>query len=502
MISKTKLLHGLVIILILCSLVLPATIPVKAIDTRIQPQILIIAEENPDQWISVIIQKADRSDRVEKLVVHLGGVVTKDLHIINAIAAELPAGQVDRLIQLVSVSWVSLDGLVKSASITPNLATGEVQPQNYYLDTLGVRQVWNMGFTGAGIGVAVIDSGVSPDQDFTNLNQSLSFNSNLPTVNDGYGHGTHVAGIVSGNGHDSAGVYKGIAPDATLISLKVSDENGMAYESDIVAAMQWVFDNKDSYNIRVVNLSMQSSTMVSYHQSPMDAAAEILWFNGVVVVASAGNWSDGGYNPIYAAPANDPFIISVGATREKDTAFRRDDSIANYSADGLSQDGFLKPELYAPGTDIISVLSSDSNWELIHPDRVVADGQYFRLSGASMAAPMVTGAAALLLQAEPDLTPDQVKYRLMNTAGKVGKSNGYLDVYAALTTPTAGSSNTGIQASRLLWSGEDPVAWDSVSWNSVSWNSVSWNSVSWNSVSWNSVSWNSVSWNSAYWGEE
>jgi serine protease AprX len=284
--------------------------------------------------------------------------------------------------------------------------------------------------------------------------------------------------------------------------LKVSDENGMAYESDIVAALQWVFDNKESYNLRVVNLSMQSTAMVSYHQSPLDAAAEILWFNGVVVIASGGNWMEDGSNPIYAAPANDPFIITVGATREKDTTFRKDDAIASFSADGLTQDNFLKPELYAPGTDIISVLSSDSDWDTDHPDRVVLDGQYFRLSGASMASPMVTGAVALLLQAEPNLTPDQIKYRLVNTGGKVGKSNGYLDVYAALTTPTTASSNTGIEASRLLWSGEDTVTWDSVSWNSVSWNSVSWNSVSWNSVSWNSVSWNSVSWNSVFWGEE
>jgi serine protease AprX len=233
----------------------------------------------------------------------------------------------------------------------------------------------------------------------------------------------------------------------------------------------------------------------------MDAAAEILWFNGIVVVTSAGNKGSGGeYNTVNAAPANDPFLITVGASNEFATADRTDDAIASFSAFGTTGDGFVKPDVVAPGKDIISVLASASDWYYEQPDRAVLDKEYFRISGTSMAAPMVTGAVALLLQAEPELTPDQVKYRLMYTGSAIPGSSSdpnsyaYLDVQALLTTPTTESANTGTVASQLLWTGDDPITWGSVSWNSVSWNSVSWNSVSWNSVSWNSVSWNSVSW--------
>jgi serine protease AprX len=248
-----------------------------------------------------------------------------------------------------------------------------------------------------------------------------------------------------------------------------------------------------------VNLSINETVEQSYHQSPLNAAVEILWLNGIVVVVSAGNsGQDDGFSSINAAPANDPFAITVGASHEQGTADRSDDTVATFSASGTTQDGFAKPDIIAPGKDIISLLSGLSDWDVEYPERVVG-GDYFRISGTSMSAPMVAGAAALILQADPLLTPDQVKYRLMNASGSIddaGVSYPYLDVYAAVTSSTTESANTGTNASMLLWTGSEAVAWDSVSWNSVSWNSVSWNSVSWNSVSWNSVSWNSVSWNS------
>jgi serine protease AprX len=371
---------------------------------------------------------------------------------------------------------------------------------NYFLETLNVQPVWDMGYQGQGVTIAVIDSGISHDSDFGDrLLLQEKFNPDANLFYDVYGHGTHVAGLIAGDGTDSNGGYKGIAPLANLISLKVSDENGMAYESDTVAALQWVLDHKDQYNIRVVNISLNSTNQQSYHTSPLDAAAEILWFNEIVVVASAGNRGmDGNLFTIASSPANDPFIITVGSSSESDSSNRFDDVVSIFSSRGTTVDGYDKPDVVAPGTFIYSVLADTSSWADDYPYRV-AFGEYIRLSGTSMAAPIVSGAAALLLQAEPGLNPDQVKYRLMNTGSDIvgyltPKAYPYLDVYDAITTATTGTANTGLEASQLLWTGDDPITWGSVNWGSVNWGSVNWGSVNWGSVNWGSVNWGSVSW--------
>lgn len=471
---------------------------------------LVQAAAGPEQQVHVIVQKTEATGQVEDLVSALGGTVVKDLHIINAFAAELPASALLELAKSDGVRWVAPDApLMTSDSDDDDDDDDDGQcgddledcPPNHYLDTLGVRQVWEMGLNGRGIAVAVIDSGINRDRDFLGrLRARRNFYSNRWNVNDSFGHGTHVAGIIGGSGADSDGLYTGIAPRVKLIGLKIGDEGGMAYESDAVEAMQWVLEHKDRYNIRVVNLSINSTVEDSYHNSPLGAAAEILWFNSVVVVASAGNTSKD-YNTINAAPASDPFIITVGAANEKGDSNPENDTVASFSPSGITRDFFTKPDIVAPGQGIVSVLSRRSDWDEEYPDRVVYDGQYFRLSGTSMSAPMVAGAVALLLQDEPDLTPDQVKYRLLTSATRSfydpvdDQTYPYLDVYAAVTADTDGSLNTGLEASQLLWTGDEPVEWDSVNWNSVNWNSVNWNSVNWNSVNWNSVNWNSVAWN-------
>jgi serine protease AprX len=258
-----------------------------------------------------------------------------------------------------------------------------------------------------------------------------------------------------------------------------------------------VLQNKSLYNIRVVNLSLNSSVAESYHTNPLNAAVEILWFNGLVVVVSAGNRGNGA---IYA-PANDPFVITVGATDDQGTPSLSDDSVASFSAYGTTSDAVQKPDLVAPGTNIIArLVNTNMGLAGAHPANLVGNF-YFRMSGTSMAAPIVSGAAALLLHDEPNLTPDQVKYRLMATANKTWAGYnvatagaGYLDVYAAVNGTTTQSANTNQPASQLLWTGANPLTWDSVNWNSVNWNSVNWNSVNWNSVNWNSVNWNSDYW--------
>jgi serine protease AprX len=466
------------------------------------PALLEMAAQNPGQLVRVIVQKLAGSSDAEKQVTQMGGRVIHDLAIINAFAAEMTAEAAVELAQTGSVRWVTLDALMEQSQKPSPTTT--VPTDNFFLDSMRVRNVWNMGLDGSGIGVAIIDSGISTDNDWKTNPKTYVFATNSKSATDIYGHGTHVAGIVAGNGKDSGGRYMGVAPGVTLYAVKIADGDGMAYESDVVAGLGWVLANKSGLNIRVVNLSLNTTTEQSYHTSPLDAAVEILWFNGVVVVASAGNVDSSTTTRFFnASPANDPFIITVGATDEKGTAGTTDDVIATYTSMGTSGDGFKKPDLFAPGSNIYSVLSKDSPWKSQYPDRVMLNGEYIRLSGTSMSAPMVTGAVALLLQDEPNLTPDQVKYRLMNASrlyctksGKTTVCYPFLDVYSVVTGTTTQSANTGIMPSQLLYSGTDPV-----SWGSVGWNSVGWNSVGWNSVGWNSVGWNSVGWNSTYWGK-
>ena len=509
-----KILQRIFLVMITLVLVVgslgPVSVPTVGSPTTVHPLLRKIAAENPDQMVSVLVQKVDHSGRAEWLVAKNGGDLIKDLDIINALVAELTAQSAVNLASDPAIRWITMDVPVESTNkASPkNDETDTICTENYFLDTLRVHPLWEMGLQGQGITVAVIDSGIDREKDLqVNPNKAkpdsrvikqLSFNSNPGHLNDASGHGTHVAGIIGGSGYRSGGLFAGIAPQVNLISLRISDDSGMAYESDAIEAMQWVLDNKDKYNIRAVNISINSTIESSYHTSPLDAAAEILWFNGVVVVVSVGNkGSNSGYNTAKAAPANDPFIITVGASDERGSPELSDDKISSFSTHSITIDGHSKPEIIAPGTDIISILGPD-DWISDHPDRVVMNGEYFRLSGTSMSAPMVTGAVALLLQDEPDLTPDQIKYRLIKTAGVIGGRYPYLDIYAAVTGSSTESANTGQIASQLLWTGDDPVAWDSVAWNSVAWNSVAWNSVAWNSVAWNSVSWSSVAWKGAF----
>jgi serine protease AprX len=441
-------------------------------------------------------------DAIVTLIRDNGGIITHELPLINAVAATLPVAQLSALAAHPNVRMIAANGAMQSAGTFTNLpekkggntTESSAPAANTFPDTLNVRPVWAMGLDGTGIGVAVIDSGISPDNDLPNIAAAITFSPGAATTVDQLGHGTHVAGILAGNGADSGGAFRGIAPGVRLLNLKVGNDQGLATEADVVAAMQWVLAHKAEYNIRVVNLSINSTVQASYHVSPLSAAAEILWFNGIVVVTATGNKQEAnGFNPVLAAPANDPFVITVGASDEKGDAQRKNDSIASFTANDATAEGFVKPEIMAPGVNIMSVLSANSTWPAQFPNRVTADGQYFRLSGASMSTPMVTGAVALLLQAEPHLTPDQVKYRLLQSAGKVGKAR-YLDINALITQKTTESANVGIPASQLLWTGPEPVQWQSVNWNAVNWNAVNWNAVNWNAVNWNAVMWNSVSW--------
>jgi serine protease AprX len=493
--------------LILASLLIAGvgSAPQPTNTVKVQPILVELAAQDPNQMVQVIVQKVAGISAVEEQVAALGGKVTQDLHIINAFAAEISAKGAIQLLKARGVRWVSLDAEVESNACAQCVDTSKLA--NAYISAIRADKVWNAKpyIQGQGIGVAIIDSGINPNGDlYTNMGVNrqvadIRFNSDYnQSPSDGYGHGTHVAGIVGGDGSESSGKYIGVAPMVNIINVKVSNDDGSALMKDIVLGLQWVLENKDKYNIRVINLSLNSTVAESYNSSPLDAAVEILWFNGVVVVVSAGNKGNGAIYP----PANDPFVITVGAVDDKGTASITDDKLADFSAYGSSENGSVKPDLVAPGVNITArIVNLNMGLAGSHPANKVGS-QYFRMSGTSMAAPMVSGTIALLLQDEPGLTPDQVKFRLMATANKswagynTSKAGaGYLDVFAAVNGTTTKSANTGLHASQLLATGSNPITWGSVGWNSVGWNTVGWNT-----VGWNTVGWNSVGWNSDYWG--
>lgn len=513
-------LYLVFVICLIFSALLPAAQPLTRtlpIDPALRAQ---MAQADGNTRIAVIVQKALPGDEAEALVRSLGGEVVRSWSIIPAFLANLSADAIRQLAQSGLVRWISWDSpMVKqdSGEADPTSSIGAYL--NAYNAAIGATTAWNYGFTGRGIAVAVVDSGVTPKTDFLATSNSLTRTSRLvanvtfantlltyasrvnTTTSDLFGHGTHIAGIIGSNGASSGGTFKGVAPEVNLINLRVADYNGRAFESDMVDALQWIYDHHKAYNIRVVNVSMNSATAQSYHTSPLDAALEILWFNGIVVIVSAGNnggaATTGVVPGVLYPPANDPFVITVGASDDMGTPYTRDDILTPFSAYGVTEDGFWKPELVAPGAHIINLLAGpDCTIAVQHPEALYGGG-FLRLSGTSMAAGVASGAVALLLQARPNLNPDQVKWALMHSATPLrhtGAGAGILNVWAAINLGKYDTVNTGTTASRLLWTGTEPVNWGSVNWGSVNWGSVNWGSVNWGSVNWGSVNWGSVNW--------
>jgi serine protease AprX len=370
--------------------------------------------------------------------------------------------------------------------------------------------------------IAIVDSGIQSRSDFgsrllTSVNLS-SLANNSP--GDGRGHGTFVAGIAA----DGLPGVTGANPAANLVDLDVMDDTGMGLTSDVIRACQWILDNKSAYDIRVANFSLHSSITAPFFIDPLDRAVEQLWFNGVTVVAAAGNYgSADGPSGVLFSPGDDPFVITVGAADVNGSANPMKADLAPWSAWGSTIDGFGKPELSAPGRYMIGPVPPTATLVAEKPANVTSPG-YIQLSGTSFAAPVVAGAAANILAAHPTFTPDQVKGALMVSAkglDKVGGAGGVgvvqvnqavnqsnppnpnlaLDAFVTGGT-SAGGTAYGFDATGWTNTAKTNASWNSASWNSASWNSASWNSASWNSVSWNSASWNSASWNSASWNSD
>jgi serine protease AprX len=483
--------------------------------TLVPDGLMARAQSHPTSVFRVIVQaKPGKSSRyVASLVqgvvsTHPGNAkgLQRKFSALNGVSAALTGAQIAELAKQRGILAITRDRKL--------VASGQFSSDQGWTQASHVDDFWSgMQLSGLSLpAIAIVDSGVQTGRtDFSGrVIKQVRLTNLLPnSLGDGRGHGTLVAGIAAG----SAGRYAGAAPTAPIVSLDVMDDNGMALTSDVIAAADWILQNKAAYNIRVANFSLQSSTPATFAYDPLDQAVEKLWFSGVVVVAAAGNYGENGLPTTVAyAPGNDPFVISVGASDLNNTAYTAaDDFAAPWSAFGYTLDGFAKPDIGAPGRNIVGPVPATSTMVAEHPERLTASG-YMWMSGTSFAAPVVSGAAALVLAYHPNWSPDQVKGALMYSAQatSAGMALGVGEVNAKAATQVSSPPNPNKALNQFVGSdGSGGLAFDSASWanyaaanaswNSASWNSASWANASWNSASWNSASWAAASWNSASW---
>jgi serine protease AprX len=483
-----------------------------------------------------------------------------DLELVQADSADLQLVQADS-------AWTTTtqfgDSIALSPSLTPSLTAASLTAPPGWMalvnDATGAMDYWAKGFTGTGVDVALIDSGISPVAGINLAGKvvnglDISFESQADNLRhlDTHGHGTHMAGIIAGR--DSLtdplqaqrnGEFVGIAPGARILNIKVADTNGAVDVSQVIAAVDWVVQhrNDNGLNIRVLNLSFGTNGTQQYTLDPLVYAVQQAWDSGIVVVVAAGN---DGNTVALRNPAFNPYVIAVGASDTAGTEKASDDFVTDFSNCGTNG---RYVDLVAPGRSVESLRVPGSSVDVKYPSAVV-DKRFFKGSGTSQSAAIVSGAAALVIDQRPGITPDQVKALLMESAKPLKTSSstcqgaGTLNLGKALKNATPQStqvhrapSGTGLLdlargSARLVdgaavlageqdifgmpfdsaswsaaaaqsasWSGGtwNGASWSGASWSSASWSGASWSSASWSGASWSGASWSSASWSSASW---
>lgn len=498
------------------------------------------ASEPAEETVEVIVRRTPGSALdLDRLVEATGGEVRQDLGIIEGVAAEVPASAVAELEAVPDVVEVTPDAEL-TLDAGPRRTTGWERRStaldfveedfgrrhggssfadlttDHLARVTGADRAWRWA-TGRGIDVALIDSGVVPVPGMGAVvnGPDLSFDSQNPDLLhlDAYGHGTHLAGLINGDGQ---GVH-GLAPDARVLNVKVGAANGAVDVSQVIAAIDWVVQHKDDpgLNVRVLALAFGTDGVQDHRLDPLSYAVEVAWHHGIVVVVAGGN--RGASVPILNNPATNPFVIAVGASEPHGTYTTGDDTVAEFSNRGSASRGV---DLVAPGRSLVSLRAPGSFIDELHPEGRFDDGR-FRGSGTSQATAVVAAAAALVLEANPHYTPDDVKWVLTRTAKRLpladrhAQGAGALDIHRAVRTRVPagvdttqrwerGTGTGSLDAARgtyrvehdgVVLDGERDIfgtPWDGVSWSDAAWSGVSWSGGTWNGVSWSGVSWSST----------
>jgi serine protease AprX len=511
-------LSVVVVVVALVATLAMATAPVRPGVTAAVRQSLLDAARNDRAGVFDVLVKGNGSTSSAKLaesVRHSStGRVMHTFTSVNAIELKLTGSELLELARQHGVASIVANGGVVSEGLDNH---------QHWDENDGAKWYWGSPAAKASNGttptIAIVDSGVSNANDAFGGRLLAQFDlGGGSAAGDPRGHGTFVAAIAAGAGAHFAGTD----PNANILSLDVFGANGTGKTSDVISAVDWILQNKDRYDIRVANFSLQTSQQSSFVNDPLDQAVERLWEAGVVVVASAGNYgTDGQPSGVTYAPGNDPFVITVGASDIVAQNDPKHDVNAPWSAYGYTLDGFAKPDLGAPGRYVTEEIPAGSTLYADYPNNQVKPGQ-LQLSGTSFSAPVVSGMAAALLAAHPDWTPDEVKGALMasavptpkaapNSLG-VGEAN-IQRAFALHDTPPnpnaaleqflvadpAGGPYPIFDSASWFAAAQNDPSWNSASWSSASWSSASWSSASWSSASWSSASWSSASWSAASW---
>jgi serine protease AprX len=499
----------------------------------------------PGPMVRVVVTGAPGAQpAVAAAVTALGGKVEAELGVVDGVSADVPASAVNALRQAPGVRSVSADIRGRLQSVDPALGYDVAGDDGSLFDVAQIthaKDAWTKGWTGKGVGVALIDSGVAPVQGLTSGNvvqgPDLSFESQDPALvhKDTFGHGTHMASIIVGRDAvgtgatyakaDTAHQFVGMAPDARLVALKVAAADGGSDVSQVIAAIDWVTQHAHDpgMNIRVLNLSYGTDSTQSPALDPLAYAVENAWRAGVVVVVSSGN--DGTTRMELADPAVDPLVIAVGADDPNGTDQVGDDSVPPFAQRGTLT---RHVDVIAPGVHILGLRDPGGSIDMANPGARVGS-RFLRGSGTSQAAAVVSGLAAVYLQKYPTATPDQVKAALMNSATapnyvkKILVGLGVPDLNKALNAvlPVAtlaaqlptGATGTGtlegargsahVSNSYGLLTGEKDIfgkAWNAPSWASASAARTSWNGGTWRGVDWTNSAWSSSgTWDAHSW---
>jgi serine protease AprX len=479
--------------------------------------LLAKAAANPTAGFNVIVRgvPGEKSASIANYFTQGKGKLKRQFYSVNGVSGTISGAD---LVKLAANNHVL--SITSDVQLHATAAGDDYQSQETWRDTDGVTSLLGSSSSPAPQAptIAVVDSGVDASKlgDFGNrIVASVNFCSTCTdgTVDD-EGHGTMVASLAAG-----AGLYSGVAQNAPIVNVRTSDAQGASRESDVIASVDWILQNRAQYNIRVANFSMRAGATSSFRYDPLDAAVEKLWFNGIVVVAAVGNYgSNGEAMQVAHAPGNDPFVISVGALGTNGTVDPRDDTAAPWSVYGHTLDGFAKPEISAPGRWVIAAVPMSSTLPTTAPDRVVAPG-YMWMSGTSLAAPIVAGAAAQVLAHHPDWTPDQVKGALIATANRTAAGlaggAGEVDAAAAVALKKApnlqgnldkfitqdASGNPVFDGTSWQTAVSSTTDWSATDWSATDWSATDWSATDWSATDWSATDWSATDWSATDWSE-